>query len=316
VRPLASVLCLLALPVAAAPRVQLRYAIGAGVEQCPGAAAVESAVAGRLGYQPFAADAETVIDVSVSSAAGKLSARVELRTTDGTAIGERELFSEHNDCAELASAIELAISIAIDPQSFARPAPAPPPAPLPPPPAPPPPPPPPPPPDPGPPAVPVDWSASIGPLVTLGSAPGPALGAAVQVRARRGSASLGLEGRGDLIASAPFRTGGSVETQLWLAMLVPCLHAGHWSGCAVLGAGRLYGDGVDVPAARSVSTPLAGAGLRAAFELPLARWLSGRIQADGFVPFTRTELLVSQVPVWTTPPVSGSVGVAAVGHFP
>jgi hypothetical protein len=109
------------------PPVRLEYARGAGAEHCPEDAAVRSAVVARLGYDPFRDDAQRTVAAAIEGNKQRLRADVNLRDAAGAVTGTRRLVSDKNDCIELAAAMTLAISIAIDPQSLTRPAPPPPP---------------------------------------------------------------------------------------------------------------------------------------------------------------------------------------------
>src|SRR5262249_3940922 len=150
----------------------------------------------------------------------------------------RTLSSRRSDCGELASAMELAISIAIDPMSASRPAaPAPAPTPAP---------------TPSPPpererpkpvsVTPTTFHASAGMIGTFGSAPGPALGVTLEGGARRGAVSLSLEGRVDVPASESLSMG-EVSGSLLVGSLVPCLHRGVFAGCGLITGGALRGGG-------------------------------------------------------------------------
>lgn len=109
----------------------LTYARGPGAEGCPDEAAIRSSVSTRLGYDPFRTGAERRISATITRTGKVLRAEVELRDATGKVTGSRRIASTKNDCSELAAAMSLAMSIAIDPQSQTRPAPAPPPAPVP-----------------------------------------------------------------------------------------------------------------------------------------------------------------------------------------
>ncbi|MEZ4394671.1 MAG: hypothetical protein R3A48_26660 [Polyangiales bacterium] len=154
---------LLVAPAAASqprgPTAVLRYERGAGASTCPDAQAIRDAVAARLGYDPFRDAAPMTVRATIARHRRRLRGRVEVTHAAGAALGTREIESSHRDCAEIASALTLAVSIVIDPLSLTRPAPPPPAPPVVTPPAPPPPAPPvvtppaPPPPPPAPPAA-------------------------------------------------------------------------------------------------------------------------------------------------------------------
>ena len=79
-----------------------------------------SAVAARLGADPFTDEASEAVSVRVSRTGGSLSALV-LRSGPEGERGRRELTSPTLACTELYRALELAVAIAIDPRWLARP---------------------------------------------------------------------------------------------------------------------------------------------------------------------------------------------------
>src|SRR5262249_17972003 len=100
--------------VEASPSAKLVYVRGAGAESCPGEAEMRSAVARRLGYDPFfPVAAKTVVTPLAHTAAG-YRAHVQIVSEDGKVRGERDLAASGDDCAELLAALALAVSIAID----------------------------------------------------------------------------------------------------------------------------------------------------------------------------------------------------------
>lgn len=297
--------------------VQLVYARGAGAEQCPDADAIRSGVAARLGYEPFDKRAPTALSASVLRVGRRLEARIEMRDAAGNVQAERTLSSQHSDCSELASALELAISIAIDPMSASRPAPpsraaAPPPstpAPVPAPLAEP---------EPdrtqSPPVTPTSLQAGVGMIGTFGSAPGPALGVTLKVGARRRAVSLSVEGRADLPASKSLSMG-EVSASLLVGSLVPCLHRGGLAVCGLITAGALRGGGEGLVNEQPVTAPFFALGLRGIAEIHLGGALFGSLHADLLAPLVQTTLRVSGQEVWTSPAVSGVIGIGVGAHF-
>jgi len=88
---------------------------GAGASACPELPAIEAGVAARLGYEPFDDRASDLVRATIRTAAHGLEARIELVDGEGVVKAERRLVSHQRDCTELASSVELAVSIAIDP---------------------------------------------------------------------------------------------------------------------------------------------------------------------------------------------------------
>jgi hypothetical protein len=339
----AGLLPALASAAAAAPRsARLSYSRGAGASGCPDAEVIRAGVAARLGYQPFDERAELLVSATVSQVARGLEARIQITGggAPGSAAAERRLVSRQSDCQELAAAMELAISIAIDPLAASRaraepggatasaappalpPAPPqspPPPAPAPavivlreqaPPPAAP---------DralpPPSPATPLGFRVRLGGLGALGSAPAAALGGTVQASVRRGPFSLGLEGRGDMAASAELRVG-TMETSLLMGSLVPCLQRGILEGCVLLSAGAVRAAGRDLVDPRHVSAPFVAFGARMGVELPMGSVLAAGAHVDVLAPITELVLRVDGQAVWTSPPISGALGLTIGARFP
>lgn len=322
---------LLSLQAGAAPKgppaVRLVYARAPGAERCPDEAAVRSAVAARLGIDPFREPAELIVSATITAHAGTFRARLDVSTPSGKSKGVRELSSRSSDCAELASAMDLAISIAIDPLALV-PKPAPEPAPPAPAPVREPPPParcpepapcpacpaPAPPPAEPPKGLSIDWLASLGAQANFGTAPGPAFGAKLGVEARFSAFQVGIEGRGDFDSSTDV-AGGRVGTSLVVLSVAPCWRY-RWLGlCAVVSAGALRSSAEGLPGARQATTPYVAAGGRILADFNLIGPLFLRVEAELRANLVRTSIDAAETPVWSTPALSGGGGVGAVVRF-
>jgi hypothetical protein len=299
------------------PTVRLNYRVGEGATDCPDELTLRNAVSARLGYDPFQAAAPNSISAEITRGPRGFRAAIELRSSRGEVTGSRLLNSTRNDCSELASAMELTISIAIDPLVLSRKASSSPPLPLSesqkpcpvcpePPPCPPPP----------PPSEPISFRAGVGTLAALGSAPTVAFGARMQAGLRRDYASLALEGRIDIPASATISSREGVETTLLLASIVPCVHYHSWMGCALVSAGALRGAGKEVDVPRKATTAYVATGARVGAEIPLSRPLALQIHLDVLAPLIRTTLRLNNADAWTTPPLSAALGAAVAATFP
>jgi hypothetical protein len=311
---------------------KLSYSRGTGAQDCPDVDVIRAGVAARLGYEPFDERAERLVSATVNRTGRVLEARIQIAGADGMATAERKLASRESDCSELASAMELAISIAIDPLAGSRPRsepPAPPPAP--PPEAPPAPPPrvivvrePAPPPiavvPPAAPRVPIAFQVRLGGLGAVGSAPAAAFGGTVQASLRRGPFSLGLEGRGDAAVTTELDFNGmrvgDVETSLLMGALVPCASRGVLEGCALVAAGELRASARNLTMPQQVTAPFVALGARVGVEIPLGNILSAGAHADVLAPLTETVLRVSGQPIWTSPAISGALGATIGARFP
>jgi hypothetical protein len=312
------------------PLTRLRYSRAAVPPDCPDQTELRDAVAGQLGYDPFWEDAPRTLSVQLASDE-QLHAKLELRDGSGRLLGARLLTAERQDCRGLAAALVLAIDIAIDPLFRSRPrAPAAVPAP-----------------GPGSPtpaivvappasapatggsAPPrgaisspaaaarrgVNLRASVGVSAWLGAAPTVTMAVAAQLGLRWRLFSCGLEGRVDLPSQTQTAEVGSVQTQLLLGMLVPCLHYRFLAACALLSLGALRGEGVEVAQPRQQTTLYSSAGLRLAAELRLVKSVHLRPHLDLLGVLTRTELRVGDTQVWSTPPVAGAVGLDVMASF-
>jgi hypothetical protein len=300
--------------------------------ECPDVDVIRAGVAARLGYEPFDEHGELAVWATVSRTGHMLEAWIQIAGPDGKAAAERRLTSRQSDCSELASAMELAISIAIDPVAGSRPRsdlPTPPPVPPPPIPSPPIPLPPAPrvivirepaPPPASTPRVPIVFQVRLGVLVSVGAGPAAALGGSAQASARRGSFSIGLEGRGDLATTTELDFNGArvgdMETSLLVGTLVPCASRGVLEGCALLSAGAVRASARGLTMPQQVSAPYAAAGARVGLELPIGSILSAGAHADVLAPVTETVLRVSGQPVWTSPAISGAFGATIGARFP
>jgi hypothetical protein len=327
-RVAATVLCLPGSAFAQAPRqVRFAYELQEGASSCPDLATVQAGVAARLGYEPFNDSAEDLVRATIHPFGHGLEARIEMTNAGGSRKAERKLVSHQRDCAELASSVELAVSIAIDPLRLA-----------------------PTPPGPGsreqapaasvaglgeeptqprPAAVlsagepgttstpgrPILGRVEAGLVGTVGSAPSPSLGVAAGVGIRGGDFSLGIEGRADISASTSLRVG-EASTSLLVASLVPCLHFGKLAGCALATAGALRAAGHGLIDSRQVTVPYVALGARLAIALPITKRLSLAMHGDMTTPIGKTHLEVDDSEVWTTPPLAFVLGLGVAASFP
>ncbi len=296
--PLLLALVLCAAPATAEPAVaRFVYTSGAGAERCPDAEAIRSAVAARLGHDPFDDRADAVVMAEVEQVDDHLRARVRLADRVGGVRGERDFVSQQSDCAELTSAMALAISIAVDPVHAALTPPPPPTAPV----------------------ASVEtreaitFSATLGGLGALGASVGANAGATLGLRATSGHTSLAVEGRLDLPAASSVG-GGTISSNLLAASLLPC-YGSAFSLCGIFMAGVLQSRGKNLVDARDASTRTFAAGARAQFEWPLGDTIAARLHADLVAPLSRTRLLVGSTEVWISPALSVAAGAAVVLRF-
>jgi len=313
--------------LAAHAQVVLDYERGAGGESCAGAEELRRAVATRLGYDPFVTRAALdTIRVRIRRVGSALEGTIErLEPARRSPSKPAVITSKSGDCAELGSAMAVAIAIAVDP--LAQPhepapevAPAIPAAVVPPPP-----PPPPPPPvtmverQPALPAsspeVPTLLHLGLGASYSIAALPSNSLGARLFVGVSHGSFEGDLEVRFD----PPVALGNgttSIDASLLLASVVPCFEPRIWLICGEFSLGSLRGSGLGFDHSRDDATFYAAVGARAGVELPIAGRFSFRAIAEGQIPIASTELDANGVRAWSTPAFAFSVAPYLVARFP
>ena len=168
--------------------------------------------------------------------------------------------------------------------------------------------------------VPVVFEVRLGGLGAVGSTPSAAVGGSVQASVRRGSFSLGLEARGDLASTTLLYSNGAqigqFDTSLLMGSLVPCASRGVLEGCALLSAGVIRASARDSQMPQQVSAPYLAVGARVGLEVPLGSNLSAGMHGDVLAPTTETVLRVSGQAVWTSPAISGALGLTMGARFP
>jgi hypothetical protein len=128
-----------------------------------------------------------------------------------------------------------------------------------------------------------------------------------------------LEGDVALPASTTAPGGGGVRASLTLGAVSACfLPVGALRLCALAAAGALRGEGTSVALVRHGSSFYAAAGGRVAVEIPLPLYprIAVDLRADGMTPLSATTLGLGDADVWTTPPLSVSLGAGLAAHFP
>jgi len=290
-------------------KASLSYERQSGAEACPDEAALREQVALRLGYDPFEPEAPHRVGVSITKGPRGLAARITTRDSRDGAPASRDLESEGDRCDELVQSIVLAVSLAIDPLSFAHPRVASPPpeveperspapeAESPPPPAPPP---------------PSPWTLDLGVAgrVGFGLVPGVSVGPFIELRVGQKRWALLAVAGADLPTTgvtAAGSSGAGVEASLIRGGLGACTLLGWFSVCGRFDLGALQGSGTGEPIRTTDTTLYADFALTAGLSVPLANGI--RLLAGGELaaPVTRTTLYVSaKDPVWTTPTLAGS----------
>lgn len=310
------------------PAARFVYLRNRGTETCPDESDLRAAVFKRLGYDPFSSYAAATMFAEVTADAPGFSANLKLVDGNNSVRGDRVL-KTRGACAELIEAMALTISIAIDPESATRegpppgappderavgplpsvsndPAPAPEPseamsvpdqvAPSP------------------REATPLALSASLGPLVSFGSAPGVAVGGALSADLHYGLLFTGIEGRVDAPSSETAKTG-QVSSSLLLGSLFLGLRRGPVFVGAVGGIGSVHATSKDVAFERDVSAFTANLGLRAGLAIPLTNRLELRARLESLANLTRHRLLIDGNAQYRYPLFSANVGVVLAVRF-
>lgn len=100
------------------PSYRLLWIREEGAGSCPGPSSIARGVRERLGYDPFRDDARAAIEAHVDRSGGVWA--VSLRFSDGAREARKRFESPSPDCAAVAQAAELAISLAIQGNELAR----------------------------------------------------------------------------------------------------------------------------------------------------------------------------------------------------
>lgn len=317
----------------AAPSTRLTYVRSAGAEKCPDESVLRRAVEQRLGYDPFFPWADRTIVARIAADARNVHGTVELLDGKGILRGSRSLVAPAAQCAELVSGMALAISIAIDPASVDRvpgasdAAAA----------------------D----TASAEWSAAraaeaaaapavvadvpgrapplkgsqekhgdavvpdvgVGAMVSAGLTPGIAGGPALAAAIHLGPWAFVLEGK-YLFSAAQSYNPGVVSSSLVEGALLGCYGFGIPYLCAGGSAGRLAISGSGLTQNHDDEAFVGRILGRLGAELPLgASWfLNG--YADLGISLSQPTVTVDAAPVWPSPRVGGSLGVAVHRRFP
>jgi hypothetical protein len=307
-------------PVAAA---SLTYERQSGAEACPDEPELREQVKVRLGYDPFQNDAPHRVSVRIAPHGKGLRARIQ--TSDASATPNattavRELDGEGDGCDELLQSVVLAVSLAIDPRSFAGPRAAPlPPSPV----------------APEPPLLPskapvaapppsspsaspwtiqIDAAARIG----FGLVPNVSLGPVVDVRVGQRRWALVAEAGADLPTSSRYEAGSSgpgVQASLLRGGLGACGILAWLSLCGRVDFGALEGSGTGMTVATTATTFYADVALGAGLDVPIASGIHAIARAEMLAPLTRTPLEIGMAHVWTAPTLAGSFALGVGYRF-
>lgn len=272
-------------------RAKLEYEVPAG-SVCPDERGFRDIVAGRLGRDPFVAEADTHVEVLVHTTESGFEGRMRATDRAGAALGERSIASA--SCVEIATSIALALAIVLDPLgelatesslSAAAPrarselAPAP--------------------------------YFELGSSSGLGLVPGVALGGQAGLGARWGYVSVGFEADASTAIEA-YADGTALDVLLARAGPVVCGHFEFLLACAGGELGALRARAPELASSRISLTPIAALDVRAGVQIEIAFGLAMRATLALNVPFARTLLYLDDQLVWEAPPIAGQLGLALI----
>jgi hypothetical protein len=314
----------------------LRYLRDPSASRCPDESALRGAVAARLGYDPFHAEAPLTIMVSITRAQRGLRARVWRESPNAPPSTPRTLESPHLDCAELAGVVALTVAIAVDPitaagaQPSAAPSASSSPAPVsegssaPPEPSaaprsaaaieasP----------SPSPSSAPprsgdsatIHPTVRVGILGSLGFQPIAAVGFSAAGGIRWRAYSLELEATATIPSAVTDANGVRARAGVFTGAIVPCAHVGWFAACGIVMVGAMRGE-IENATPNSIATPFAAVGARAALNLRIAGPFRFYAHADVLAALTPTELRLDGATIWSSFPVSGTLGAGVAVHF-
>jgi len=301
-------------------RARLVYVRGAGAETCPVEVDLRVWVLARLGYDPFSPQASRVVVARIEARSGALHGNVELVDAQGLTSGQRSMSSSPERCPELARAMALSISLAIDPERASQAPPTLPSVPQ----------------DSEPPSAaappesPPPREAPVAPakpggsalagmavMATSGALPGLGLGGLGYVGWRASRLAVTLEGRAQqAFFGREVGRSGRLSGSLIGAGVAACGQASSdFSAClaAVAAAQRLSSSAVAVPGA---STGLfVGVGPRLLWRKSLGRGYGLSVGLEGLVNLSRNTARFSEVDVWTAPLLCGGGWFGLDTHF-
>jgi hypothetical protein len=292
---------------AARPAAVLEFRSTSTEPSCPTERDFRDHVVGRLGFDPFVADAPRTLAVTLRDEKKKVRAEVVLR--GDAAGGHRTLEANRSECGELGDSVAIAVSMILDPLGTAARSAAPPP---PPPPTPPPPPPavadrPPPPPPTEPPRRFVP-SFEIAPQASIGRGPSVTLGGRLGAFAWSGPWAIGVEGMVESTAGfvetppersrALFGGGTALACRRWPSLL----------GCVLGALGVAQGEvQTFAPIRRSL---VSWAGVRFGVPFCTASHLCVVPTLDVVANVVRTRFQADGTDIWTAPVAAATLGIA------
>ena len=297
---------------------------------CPSAEEFKAIVVARLGFEPFAADAGDHVLVSIEEGSDALEGRLEWRDQAGHWTGDRTFTAHTTDCAELVRTMGFALAVQINllaterapaaaedrPREDARETPssakdaaarrgasaAPPPTkdtk------------------DGSPPRASESrrgartvFELGIGGALALGMSPGPAGLGRLFASVARGPWMVELGGELSAKTVEHRADGAGYSQRLLLASAAGCWNPEPFGVCVLTKAGvfKVEGRDIDVPASASGAAVELGPRVRLRQRLPHGLFIAERLEA--LFNLTRWRVTLDQIPVWTAPPLAGTLGL-------
>lgn len=305
---------------AQAPNPQARLTFSSESAACT-EPALREAVAARLGYDPFVDQAGLAVDVKL---VGTSTVKATLTVARPKGAPATRVLSGPGDCVGLTSAVSLALAVAIDPLVMTRPAPAPVVVA-----------------EPVKPVAPVDQPAAPAPAPVV-VAPAAPVSEPVVVKTAitfAAGADIGQQPEGILGIRAGVRVGGKTLTGLLEGVVIlpsrlnlagggaidaffvggdagVCAGASVFVGCALVRAGAMRFQGVQLTDVQSGWLPAFSAGVRAGLEWPKESVLAVQLAGELRVPITRLRVLVGDDLAWGQNWVIGSVQAGLIVRIP
>ena len=285
---------------------------------CVGEDELRRMVTKQLGHDPFSADADRRVAISIVRTEAGFQGRIVWTEADGQPLGERLLASRSRDCKEIAANVAFAVVLQL--QLVERGAPPdaddagpkvePPPKPtvpaVPPSPA-------------GEAAAgggqaPLQLAVGAGPALGFAMTPGATVFGRLFVAARVGGMSGEIAADAALPAKQREPDGTGVTVGAVGSTAAACAHVSVASACILgrLGWIRARGTGVATP---STSWGRFGElGMRLAASREMGRFIVG-VHADGLVMLSRWNVVLNDAVVWTVPRFGAVVGVDVALRF-
>lgn len=298
--------------------------------QCPDGSTLRTAVARRLGRDPFSDESPSRVQLVFATEGAGLSLVIELSASDGATLGRRMIRSRSRDCHELAESAAVALVVAIDvleanaeraraaqrtessarplspePVRVERPATTP-----------------------VPPVVvsstPLRSTAALtsrGPepgeslagvvaldaVTSLGDLPTVAGGAALRTGIRWRSLGVFVEGRAMFPTVIDGPQASRIESSLFSGSALGCFHRQWFASCGVVSVGVLLARGSNVDRPRESTLTVLAAGARAAghWRVPGDFFIDASVEVLGAL--LRPVLTINTERAWDAPPLQAGL---------